>query len=371
MFWEPNISPHKSDLFNALTAITGSDIEVLVCADRDLLPERAAMGWSRPLAVRHREIIAPDERQVEHLVTEQATTTLHIVSGMRHVPTIVSALAAIRRHGARFALMSEPRASEGLRGAIRYLQSRLTEGWLRQRTEFVLAIGRHGPAWFRAVGYPRDRIFPYAYFVAPPAAMTSSSGSTPELKVAYVGRLIRQKGVADLIDAMAELGPNHRLTVVGDGPERHNLAARCQTRKVTADFTGVLPMDRIGTLLAGVDVLALASTATDDGWGVVVGEALMTGTAAVASRCVGASIVLDDPRLGRVIPPRTPSAIAEAIRDLHSNGGFTADARRQRRQLAISMLAPEAGVNALLDIVHWCDGKGERPLPYLHPPGQL
>jgi glycosyltransferase involved in cell wall biosynthesis len=360
VFWEPSLSPHKGDLFNALTGMTGADIEVTVCADTGLLPERAALGWAEPAALRHRQIVTPDAAMIERLTGLDVASTLHVVSGMRHVPTIVSALAAIRRRGARLALMSEPRVGEGFVGALRYLQSWLTEGWLRRQAEFVLAIGRNGPPWFRSVGYPDQRIFPYAYFVA--AGSTPAPTGQPDgiVRIAYVGRLVPGKGIDDLLAAVAGLGPDHRLLIVGDGPERQRLTALGQRLGVAAEFTGVAAMARIAPTLAECDVLVLAST-SKDGWGVTVSEALLAGTAAVATPLVGASLVLDDPRLGRVVPPRSPAAIATAIRQLHRDGAFQADRRQLRRQLAAALLTPEAGARLLLDIIRWCDGEGARP----------
>lgn len=340
--------------------MTGADIEITVCADTGLLPERAALGWSEPAALRHRQIVAPDAATIERLTGVDIASTLHVVSGMRHVPTIVQALAAIRRRGARLALMSEPRVGEGFAGTLRYLQSWLTEGWLRRQAEFVLAIGRNGPPWFRSVGYPDQRIFPYAYFVA--ADSTPPADRQPDgiVRIAYVGRLVPGKGIDDLLAAIAGLGPDHRLLIIGDGPERQRLTTQAQRLGVAAEFTGVVAMARIVPMLVECDVLVLASTCKD-GWGVTVSEALLAGTAAVATPFVGASLVLDDPRLGRVVPPRSPQAIAAAIRQLQCEGALGTDQRKQRRQLAATLLAPEAGARMLLDIVHWCDGLGARP----------
>ena len=141
VFWEPCESPHKSDLFTRLAALA-PDIEVICCADTALPQARREQGWSVPEAAGWRTVIAPDARQIAQLVGEARETTLHIFSGIRWVPSIVAGLAEVRRTGARFALLAEPRVREGWRGALRFAQSWFTEGWLRRRAAFVLAIGR-------------------------------------------------------------------------------------------------------------------------------------------------------------------------------------------------------------------------------------
>jgi glycosyltransferase involved in cell wall biosynthesis len=363
VFWEPTVSPHKSSLIAALADIAGDALELVVCAGQGLLPERARLGWSQPTGHGPEPTIAPTHAQIEALVGSFPADTLHLVSGIRHVPMIVAALASIRRHGARFALMSEPRASEGWAGVLRYAQSWLTEGWLRRNVEFVLTIGRHGPAWFRRVGYPQECLFPFAYFVAP-STVESACAESATIRVAYVGRLVTEKGVADIVEAVANLGTSARLTMVGDGPERDKLVARCRTLNLVAEFPGVLPMPEVAPLLAAQDILVLASTASNDGWGVVVNEALLAGTAVVASERAGASIMLDDARLGRVVPPGSPPAIATAIQALQTSGAFAEPARELRRQVALARLAPEVGARHLLAIVRWRDGAGNRPPPF-------
>ncbi|MDP1045310.1 glycosyltransferase, partial [Klebsiella pneumoniae] len=65
---------------------------------------------------------------------------------------------------------------------------------------------------------------------------------------------------------------------------------------------GVLPMSDVNCFFRQVDVLVLASTTADDGWGVVVSEALMCGVAVVATATVGASVVLERSLFGRCVP---------------------------------------------------------------------
>jgi glycogen(starch) synthase len=49
------------------------------------------------------------------------------------------------------------------------------------------------------------------------------SDVTRDLDIVFVGRLVSDKGVSDLIDALGQLGQagfRPRLSIVGDGPER-------------------------------------------------------------------------------------------------------------------------------------------------------
>lgn len=362
VFWEPCLSPHKAGLYSGLT-LAAPGIELVCCADHDVPQDRREMGWADTRIEASRVIVGPSDEEIASLARDARETTLHIFSGTRWLRTLVQGLAGVRKSGARFAVMSEPRVREGWRGELRFLQSWLTEGWLRRNAEFVLAIGRNGPGWFTSVGYPADVVFPYAYFVDAPALAQGPSRTDRTLRVGYVGRMASSKGVLELPAAVARVSGDCVLALAGQGPDEQQLLSLCQRLGVRVEHNGVLPMNEVWGFMAGLDVLVLAST-HDDGWGAVVSEALMSGTAVIATRLAGASLVLDDPRLGRTVEPGSPEAIAEAIASLRESDAFSGRAREVRVTLSRAILSPEAGAANLLEIVRWSEGDGDRPRPF-------
>lgn len=366
VFWEPSTSPHKADFFSAISTIA-PDIEVICCANSELSQERQAQGWTIKLTDAFRTIVAPSQAEIEQLVVEQASSTLHIFSGIRWVPSIVAGLKAVKHHRARFAIMSEPRVREGWKGALRLLHSWLTEGWLRHHASFVLAQGRNGPPWFRSVGYPADLVFAFAYFVDPPKQFAplddESRRSDLPIQIGYVGRLVKMKGVFDLVTAVAKLGLSAKLSIVGSGPEEDALKTICAQFQLDVKFVGVLPIQEVGGFMRKLDVLMLPST-SKDGWGVVVSEALMCGTAVIATPCVGASLMLGEPLFGRCVPAKSPDSIANAVLDLQASSAFTAQVRSKRKVLAQSRLSAEGGARHFLEIIRWRFGDGLRPAPF-------
>lgn len=366
VFWEPSTSPHKIDFFVALATIAPS-IEVICCANSELTDERKVQGWSIKPTKAFRTIVAPSQAAIDKLVGEHANSTLHIFSGIRWVPIVVAGLKAVKRNRARFAIMSEPRVREGWKGSLRFLHSWLTETWLRHHAEFVLAQGKNGPPWFRSVGYPEARIFPFAYFVDPPKQLASTDEKPRDadrpIQIGYVGRLVKMKGVFDLVAATEKLGSSAQLGIVGSGPEEQALKTACAELQLDAKFIGVLPIQEVGGFMRKLDVLVLAST-EKDGWGVVVSEALMCGTAVIATPCVGASLVLNESIFGSCVPAGSPESIADAVRDLHASGLFSAEARIKRQTLARARLSAEGGARHLMDIVGWRFSGGVRPHPF-------
>ncbi len=357
VFWEPCLSRHKLELFEAI-ASQCPELRVVCCADAGWPSPALAMDPPRNVEL----LVQPQAATIASLIDGEPDDSLHVFSGLRWVPTIVAALRRARHGTAHCALMSEPRVREGFGGLARWAQSWLGEGWLRRRVDFVLAQGRHGPGWFRSVGYPPDRIFPYAYFVRPLEIGGTVAGPQADgvVRVGFVGRLVRAKGVFELVDAARRLGGGARLSLVGSGDAEPELRARAPD----AVFRGALPNAEAVAFMRGLDVLVLPSLTTDDGWGVVVSEALMQGTAVVATTAVGASLILDDRLLGRHVPAGSGDAIARAIIDLRDCGAFDAEQRQARLRRARAMLSADAGASNLLSIIRWSRGRGPRPAAF-------
>lgn len=81
---------------------------------------------------------------------------------------------------------------------------------------------------------------------------------------AYAGRLVPEKGLDTLLEAVGRLGPGVRLRVIGDGPARadlQRLAARLGLGD-RVEWLPPVPGDRMPEVLARVDVLVLPSRTT-------------------------------------------------------------------------------------------------------------
>jgi len=101
------------------------------------------------------------------------------------------------------------------------------------------------------------------------------------LAIGYVGRLVRQKGLDTLLQALAlQRALKWKLIIVGDGPERERLEALASELRLAARvrWTGGLPAEQVATLWPELDVLVQPSLALRD-WREANGQVLMEAMA--------------------------------------------------------------------------------------------
>lgn len=118
---------------------------------------------------------------------------------------------------------------------------------------------------------------------------------TPEVprdltRVISIGRLDDQKNLAALIEAMVGLD-GVTLTLVGDGPLRHELGALAEQRGVTVEFLGTRPHPELPRLLSQSGVFALVSNYEGNPKALV--EAMASGIPVIGTRAPGIQEILD------------------------------------------------------------------------------
>lgn len=135
-------------------------------------------------------------------------------------------------------------------------------------------------------------------------------------RLVFVGRIVEQKGLGVLFDAMKALLPDRHglhLTVVGDGPHRQRLADRAATMGLAdrVDFVGARSQHEVVRILAGADVFVIPSYA--EGVPVVVMEALGTGLPVVATFVGGMAELVEDGVNGFLVRPGDPDQLADRL----------------------------------------------------------
>ncbi|MCZ7541444.1 MAG: glycosyltransferase [Anaerolineae bacterium] len=132
-----------------------------------------------------------------------------------------------------------------------------------------------------------------------------------------MGRLVEEKGGADLLDALAEVGGLWRLDIIGDGPEKAALQTQARRLGMAEQVTfATLPSTRMPGYYQGLDVLVVPSR-TRPNWkeqfGRVIVEAMACGCPSwIVQRAIPDVIG----NAGVIVPEGDRAALAGALRGL-------------------------------------------------------
>ena len=140
---------------------------------------------------------------------------------------------------------------------------------------------------------------------------TASPWPAPERPaIMFVGRHEPRKGVAVLLDAFARLDRDAVLWIAGGGPQTTQLRAKCPPG---VEWLGRITDQEKARRLRAATVACFPAT-DGESFGVVLLEAMASGTAVVASDIDGYRAVARQGVEARLVPPGDADALALALR---------------------------------------------------------
>ena len=152
---------------------------------------------------------------------------------------------------------------------------------------------------------------------------------TRDLDIVFVGRLVSDKGVTDLIDALGQLGQagfRPRLSIVGDGPERQAILTRVGELDLGSQvtFTGTKLGSDLARFVARHRVLAIPSRWAEP-FGIVALEGIACGCVVVGTNLGGLPEAIGP--CGVTVPNGDTSAMARALRSVLEDDSLRAGYR--------------------------------------------
>jgi phosphatidylinositol alpha-mannosyltransferase len=163
----------------------------------------------------------------------------------------------------------------------------------------------------------------------------------PGPTIVFVGRHETRKGLAVLVDAMAGVGPDVRLWVIGEGPERARLQAQTEGDRRIEWLGEVDEAEKVRRLRAA-SVLC-APSISGESFGVVLLEAMAARCPVVASDLAGYRRVARGDKEAILVPPGDAAALADSLRRVLAGGpeveAMVEAARCRAEQFSLDALA--------------------------------
>jgi len=179
------------------------------------------------------------------------------------------------------------------------------------------------------------------------AAMRSRLAVDPRPALGIVATLRDWKGHDDLLDAwdtLARRGLDWQLLIIGDGPQRARLEGRVQAMRLTGSVRFVGNQDDVPAWLACLELVALPSFG-EEGVPQSLMQAAACGVPAVATPIGAIAEAVIDGRTGLLVPPRNPTALADALDRMMRN----AQLRAAMGEAAHAYAQENFGIDGMLD----------------------
>jgi glycosyltransferase involved in cell wall biosynthesis len=149
--------------------------------------------------------------------------------------------------------------------------------------------------------------------------------------ILFVGNLVAQKGVKYLLKAKKLINSDAVLLIVGDGPLRGELEDMVKKEGIdNVVFTGA--RRDVGKIMPSAKVLVLPSVS--EGFPITILEALSSGLPVVATRIGGVLEVIDQ-KVGIIVEPSDPTALAEAVDKIFKNNELRDSMKVAARERAL------------------------------------
>jgi len=308
-------------------AAMGDEVHVLTAAWGDLPREAddAGVRLHRIPAMRQR----PDSSSVAEMVAYALAAAAHgpwLARALRieaalaffALPTAPAAWWLKRRRGIPYAISLQGGDVPGFTPDQLKYWHKITGGMIRGlwRDASAVVANSEGLAALARAHAPDVEIGVIPAGVAVDTGTAKIDYDTGDvINLLFVGRLVRQKGLDVLLDALSLLPRDvlWTLSLAGDGPEWTALVAQA-TRNGVLDrikFLGWTGKDKLAAIYRTADVFVLPSR--DEGMSNAMLEAMATGLPVICSDVPGIRDVISDGVNGLIVPPEHPPALLAAL----------------------------------------------------------
>jgi glycosyltransferase involved in cell wall biosynthesis len=145
--------------------------------------------------------------------------------------------------------------------------------------------------------------------------------------------------------------PEARLLLIGDGPERESLRRQVIDLNLSHNvlMLGLISRSEMEKLFSTAWVQVIPSIWAEP-FGLVAIEAMMRGTAVIASEIGGLAEIVKNEQVGLLVPPENPHALASALMRLLQNRELAEQMGMKGREVAETEYSPDAYVDKFINL---------------------
>jgi alpha-maltose-1-phosphate synthase len=167
---------------------------------------------------------------------------------------------------------------------------------------------------FLKMGFPGERLQKVPLGVRLERFRPQGEPAKDRFDVLFVGSVTVRKGIPYLLEAFAKLRhPRKRLRIVGRIPDEMRLVLR-RFKVDDVDFVGPVPQGEVPKYMSTSHVLVLPSI--EDGFGMVMGQAMACGSPVISTDHTGGSDLYSDGVEGFILPIRSAEVLANRLQQL-------------------------------------------------------
>lgn len=356
--WQPVLTDHQAMTFDSLRRVSGCEVVSYVLNDDN--EDRKLQGWRfseykdlviKKIPTRFRFIFF--WKQIRSNMN-----AVHIFcSTFEKIDLFLCLLIALTLN-VKVYLITEPYSTE----AVGYLKDEGSVSarskvllrpllysfycfLLRGRIRGIFTISELAAVQFMKAGVESSLIYPFGYFVNANADSIDRDGSNGVLRLVFVGSLIKRKGLDILIEAVSAMrkdGFEVSLDVYGHGD-----VSVFDLHGEGVQYCGAIEFGRTQDCIRNFSFLVLPSRF--DGWGVVVNEAILSGTPVVCSDKVGASVLVNDGKLGFVFRSGDVDDLRRVLSKIHNFRSIEVEFRSSAKNFR-SRISPERAAAYMWDV---------------------
>ena len=191
-------------------------------------------------------------------------------------------------------------------------------GWMFRRARRIIVLGEAWREFIQQTFHPADGNMVVMPNGVPDIAVPGGMGKPTEPRLLFMGRLSREKGLSDLLEALADgslMALQWSAVIAGDGPMADSLQTSNDAKlNSRVSFPGWLSREQAGVAYSSANIFVLPSHM--EGLSIALLEAMAHGMAIVATPVGGHGEVIKDGENGLLVKPGDSGDLATALREV-------------------------------------------------------